>query len=206
MVTESRPPEYQFTWSVEPRSEPLRVVKYCPHCRCPRRFRCAYKFRVNANRKLIDVWLLFDCCHCGGTAKMAVIERSPVSRIEPSLLQAFEANDPHQALALACDPALLKRAGFSVEPHRPVIDGPRITAEDMSARSGQSRVLLIFRGSEMALKKVLAAQMAISRRDAQRLVDSGAIRCGPPTTLASGQRAVDIVIEWDAVRRILGGD
>jgi len=92
------------------------VFKFCPRCNGRRRFRCAYKFRVNANRKLVDVWLLFNCIRCDHTARLPVIERVPASRIGRTNLRAFEDNDRHLAVAAASNRSLLKRAGFSVVP------------------------------------------------------------------------------------------
>jgi hypothetical protein len=59
------------------------------------------------------VWLLFDCCSCGVTAKLSVLERVAVSRIGRARLQAFETNDPDEVTAAARDVALLRRAGFT---------------------------------------------------------------------------------------------
>ena len=115
MATEGNPSAYELVRSVEPRSRAIRVLKYCRLCRCRQRFRCRYKFRVNANRKLVDVWLLFNCARCSDTVKLPVLERVPVSRIGRSDLRAFEANDRQRAAAAASDLTLLKRGGFSVE-------------------------------------------------------------------------------------------
>ena len=93
-------------------TEDRQFVKRCPRCRCPRRHRSTNKFRVNANGKAIDVWLLFDCCVCGATAKLAVLQRVPVASIERARLLAFEANDADEAEAAARNPVLLRRAGF----------------------------------------------------------------------------------------------
>lgn len=95
-------------------TEDCQFVRRCQRCRCPRRFRCTDRFRVNANGKSIDVWLLFDCCSCGMTVKLPVLERVAVSRIGRARLEAFEANDPEEATAAACDVALLRRAGFTM--------------------------------------------------------------------------------------------
>ena len=115
MATEGNPSAYELVGSVEHGSRAIRVFKYCRRCRCRQRFRCLYKFRVNANRKLVDVWLLFNCACCSDTAKLPILERVPVSRIGRSELKAFEANDPQRAAAAASDLTLLKRGGFSVE-------------------------------------------------------------------------------------------
>jgi hypothetical protein len=60
------------------------------------------------------VWLLFDCCSCGVTAKVPVLERVAVSRIGRARLQAFDTNDPDEVTAAACDSTLLRRAGFTL--------------------------------------------------------------------------------------------
>lgn len=95
-------------------TEDCQFERRCQCCRCPRRFRCTNKFRVNANGKSIDVWLLFDCCSCGATAKLPVLERVGVSRIGRTRLRAFEASDPGEVTAAACDVALLRRAGLTM--------------------------------------------------------------------------------------------
>lgn len=118
MAIEGNPSARELVRSVERGSRAIRVFKYCRRCRCRQRFRCLYKFRVNANHKLVDVWLLFNCARCSDTAKLPVLERVPVSRIDRSDLKAFEANDPQRAAAAASDFTLLKRAGFSVETDR----------------------------------------------------------------------------------------
>jgi hypothetical protein len=63
------------------------------------------------------VWLLFDCCSCGATAKLPVLERVAVSRIGRARLQAFETSDPDEVTAAARDVALLRRAGFTMRKH-----------------------------------------------------------------------------------------
>ena len=94
-------------------TEDCRFIRRCQCCRCPRRFRCTNKFRLNANGKSIDVWLLFDCCSCGTTAKLPVLERVAVSKIGRARLHAFETNDPCEVTAAAGDATLLRRAGFT---------------------------------------------------------------------------------------------
>jgi len=44
------------------------IVKTCVSCRSTRH-RPTGKFRVNANHKLLDVWLLIRCDLCGRTSK-----------------------------------------------------------------------------------------------------------------------------------------
>lgn len=207
MATERRPPKFDFVWSVSPLpSEAIRVFRFCRRCGGRRCFRCTYRFRVNANRNLVDVWLLFNCVRCDQTAKLPVVERVPASRIGRDNLRAFEANDRQRAIAAARDLALLRRAGFSVESQRPAVKGPTLTVEDICERAGQSRALVIFRGPAVALEQVLAARTPVSRRQGRLLLLSAAVCCDRPSVLPSGETAVEMVIEWESVRRVLGRD
>jgi len=53
--------------------EPL-IRRRCLSCRWAQ-CRAYGKFRVNANHKLLDVWLLALCVGCGETVKLTVLER-----------------------------------------------------------------------------------------------------------------------------------
>lgn len=69
------------------------VVKACVACRGSRH-RPTGKVRVNANGKLLDVWLLISCEQCGRTSKVPVHERMHVSALDHERLVRYENNDP----------------------------------------------------------------------------------------------------------------
>jgi len=95
------------TWVVMPTCLPT-VLRRCPACRSER-FRANGKFRVNANHKLLDAWLLVLCTGCGDTAKLTVLERMNVRSVRPELLDRMHANDPDLAAELLQDPVLQRR-------------------------------------------------------------------------------------------------
>jgi hypothetical protein len=94
-------------WLVRPADFPTirRRCRTCPSTE----YRTRGRFRVNANRKLLDVWLLALCVQCGHTVKLTVLERFPVRRIEPTMLGGFHDNAPALAAALLADPRLAHR-------------------------------------------------------------------------------------------------
>src|SRR5690606_31563840 len=51
------------------------------------------RFRVNANGKLLHVWLLVRCRGCDRTVKLTVHERTPVSSLAPAELDGYHRND-----------------------------------------------------------------------------------------------------------------
>ncbi|MGC0327509.1 hypothetical protein RKD23_000499 [Streptomyces sp. SAI-170] len=73
------------------------------------RFRAPGKFRVNANHKAIDAWLLVLCTGCGDTAKLTVFERRNVRTVRPELLDLLHDNDLGLTAELLQDPVLQRR-------------------------------------------------------------------------------------------------
>ncbi|MFE9216178.1 DUF1062 domain-containing protein [Streptomyces lavendulae] len=100
-------------WVVMPTCLPT-VLRRCPAC-AGDRFRANGKFRVNANHKLLDAWLLVLCTACGDTAKLTVLERTHVRSIRPELLDRMHDNDPGLAAELLQDPALRRRNRIALD-------------------------------------------------------------------------------------------
>ena len=73
------------------------------------------KFRVNANHKLLDVWLLALCTQCGETIKLTVMDRAHVRSIEPAMLNGFHENVPSVAAKLLADPRLAQRNDIALD-------------------------------------------------------------------------------------------
>ncbi|MFI9610569.1 DUF1062 domain-containing protein [Streptomyces sp. NPDC052023] len=102
-----------FTWVVMPTCLPL-VLRRCHAC-VSGRFRASGKFRVNANHKLIDAWLLVLCSTCGETAKLTVLERVNVRSVRPELLDRLHDNDPGLTAELLRDPVVRRRNRIALD-------------------------------------------------------------------------------------------
>jgi hypothetical protein len=100
-------------WVVVPTCLPL-VRRRCHAC-ASERFRASGKFRVNANHKLIDAWLLALCIGCEETAKLTVLERMNVRSIQPELLDRLHDNDPGLIVELLQDPAVQRRNRIALD-------------------------------------------------------------------------------------------
>ena len=84
------------------------VVRRCHSCPSAR-FRAGGEFRVNANHKLLDAWLLALCTGCGQTTKLSVLERVTVRSVRPELLDRLHHNDPGLAARVLQDPIVQRR-------------------------------------------------------------------------------------------------
>lgn len=100
-------------WVVVPTCLPL-VLRRCHACGSER-FRANGKFRVNANHKLIDAWLLALCTACGATEKLTVLERMNVRSVRPELLDRLHDNDPGLAAELLQDPVVRRRNRIALD-------------------------------------------------------------------------------------------
>ncbi|MER7897837.1 DUF1062 domain-containing protein [Streptomyces sp. NPDC096046] len=98
---------------VAPTCLPL-VIRRCHAC-ASRRFRADGAFRVNANHKLIDAWLLALCTSCEETAKLTVLERMRVRSVRPELLDRLHGNDPVPAAELLQDPVVRRRNRIALD-------------------------------------------------------------------------------------------
>ncbi|MFB9361278.1 DUF1062 domain-containing protein [Actinoplanes nipponensis] len=157
------------------------IVKDCPSCRAPRHHPTG-KFRVNANGKLLDVWMLIGCERCDRTSKIAVHERVQVRAIAGDLLRGFENNDPALVRRLAMDAGLARRAAYRLD-----WGGAWELETDLpfhDLRGGEPASLEVVVRFELPapirVEKLLTAGFGLSRPAVRGMVDSGRIRLPRP--------------------------
>lgn len=90
------------------------IVKACLSCGANRHHPSG-KFRVNANGKLLDVWLLVWCDSCGSTWKIPIHERVNVRALESSRRMMFENNDPAAVRELVMNASLASKAMYRLD-------------------------------------------------------------------------------------------
>ncbi|HEY7485034.1 MAG TPA: DUF1062 domain-containing protein [Streptosporangiaceae bacterium] len=101
-------------WVVRRTRLPL-LSSRCAHCRSESATTGEGRFRVNANGKLLDVWLLVRCVSCDRTRKLTVHERAPVRSFTPAALDGYRANDPGLVASTLLDPLLARRNRFTLD-------------------------------------------------------------------------------------------
>ena len=110
----SSQPHTVLPWVVRRTRLPLLSLR-CVDCRSESATTGEGRFRVNANRNLLDVWLLVRCVSCGRTSKLTVHERAPVRSFDPAKLDGYHANDPELVASRLLDPLLARRNHFSLD-------------------------------------------------------------------------------------------
>ncbi|MEU5942869.1 DUF1062 domain-containing protein [Micromonospora sp. NPDC047548] len=157
------------------------IVKTCVSCRSTRH-RPTGKIRVNANHKLLDVWLLICCDLCGRTSKIPVHERINVRALDNERLLRFENNDPAMVRQLTMDATLAHKAAYQLDwtgtwqldTDIPFYDLQREDAAPLE-------VIIRFElPAPIRVEKLLTAGFGLSRPAVRGMVDSGRIRLPLP--------------------------
>lgn len=156
-------------WTIAPGTAPRPLIN-CNRCGTVKAYRCSDKFRVNANGKRIDVWLIYRCIDCDNSWNFGIFERCNRRDIEPTLLAALESNDPALTRRHAFDVlALRSRVGrveeFSdVAVHKHRLGGEGATALEIG--------LALEMPTSLRLDRLLAGELGISRSRLQALEEN----------------------------------
>ncbi|MCI8624435.1 MAG: DUF1062 domain-containing protein [Provencibacterium sp.] len=112
----------QVTWKLRCLSLPA-VERYCKRCGTRTVFTCSGQFRVNAQKKLLDIWLIYQCARCGTTWNAEILSRVSSRTLAAGQLEDFCCNSSVLAWRYAADWKLLRRLG--AEPFLPeyVVEG-----------------------------------------------------------------------------------
>ena len=158
-------------WEVQTAGTPA-VYKYCKRCGIKTEFICSKLFRVNAQQKSLDIWLIFKCSNCDTTWNMTIYSRVNPRSLNYSILEKYTNNDTELAVLHAVDSALLKRNG--VEPVQPEIN---IIGNDFNLSEPATIYLSTNFPLEVKISAILRDKMNLSRSTFDRFCKNGNIVC-----------------------------
>ena len=105
--------ETTFTWEIEVKNTPL-LIKKCSHCDGDR-FYCSDKFRMNAQKKNIDVWQIYRCVKCDNTCNMTLLSRTKPNLIDKKLFHSFSMNDREAAWQYASSAGMASKNKLQID-------------------------------------------------------------------------------------------
>jgi hypothetical protein len=159
----------RVAWIVRP-LEGQKIVKRCPGCEMKRNFASSGAFRVNAQKKTIDVWHIYKCERCGNTWNIEVIARTNRRKINPELYNSYLQNDEDEARRKTFDYGLLARNRAELaSPPDFAVDGPGLDELAGRARINLTSEFLL----PIRLERVLVKKFGLSRRQLVQLIESG---------------------------------
>ncbi|MFS0861965.1 DUF1062 domain-containing protein [Fredinandcohnia sp. 179-A 10B2 NHS] len=156
--------------------ETPKVIRNCSKCKKSSEFYCSDKFRVNANQKVVDVWLIYNCTACEGTWNFPILSRIHVNKVDPKLHQKFMNNDKETIWYYAFQSSRLRRlcndvnTNIRYEVRKGELDS---TSKDQTIR------LLNQYDFGLRIDKLLAEILGISRSKINAFAQDGLLLLNP---------------------------
>lgn len=157
-------------WLIKPKSSPV-VRKNCSKCGKKTHFINSKKFRVNANGKNIDIWLIFNCEHCKSNWNMTIHERVNPKSLAPTLYSKFLSNDQALAEEMGSDMKLhVKNKSACVYLDQEYHIEERILSHEanLGGSAFQEITLKCPLAITVRLDKLLSEQLGLSRSQVQK--------------------------------------
>lgn len=190
-------------WAITPEIAPRPLIN-CNRCGGVKAYRCSEKFRVNANGKRIDVWLIYRCIDCDNSWNFGILERCNRRDIEPALLRALESNDPALARRHAFDVVALRSRVGRVEEFPDVAVHKQRHGDTGESATALELKLGLEMPTSLRLDRLLANGLGISRSRLQALEDRRLLVIDPDGAKALRKPArdgaairIDLVAEPD---------
>lgn len=101
-------------WTVVPQETTL-VRRTCPKCGQHSEYINTKKFRVNANGKHVDIWLIYQCKACKSTWNVSIFERVLVEGLDEGLYKRLMENDEALANDYGFNRNLLSPYGITMD-------------------------------------------------------------------------------------------
>ncbi len=192
-------------WTVKPLNTP-RPRLFCSGCGKSESFNSSGRFRLNANGKRLDAWLLYRCITCATTWKRPLVERRNLQTLDPAFLQALQSNDPLLAESVAFDLAGLQAFTGQIE----VCSETLVRKTPLNGRiSGCARLEIQFAipcSTALRTDRLLARELGLSRGRIEKLERQGRLIVAGPARKklrrppVDGMRlSFDLSAESDAV-------
>ena len=98
----------KYQWELVPENLPI-VKRGCPKCNEKTNYINSEKFRINANKNNIDIWLIYKCEKCKSTWNMTIYERIKPCNISKHDYDKFLSNDRELAREYAFNSSIYSK-------------------------------------------------------------------------------------------------
>lgn len=181
----------KIIWEVQSLSL-LPVLKYCKKCGRKNLFACSRQFRVNAQRRYLDIWLIYKCCDCNTTWNAAVYSRISPQAIKPQLLDEFYKNDNELVEKYAMDSQFLQENGAEVGLPQYSVIGDCFSLNETVQLEIKSKYSLSVKVSSVVRSKLL-----LSEKEYLQLITSGKIKSFPNQDLKKCKLKEGVTLVFD---------
>lgn len=181
----------KIIWEVQSLSF-LPVLRYCKKCGKKNLFACSRQFRVNAQRRYLDIWLIYKCRDCNTTWNAAVYSLISPQAIKPRLLDGFYKNDNELVEKYAMDSLFLQENGAEAGLPEYSVIGECFSLNETVQLEIKSKYPLSVKVSSVVRSKLL-----LSEKEYLRLIASGKIKSLPGQDLKKCKVKDGITLVFD---------
>lgn len=152
-------------------SSPPKTLRHCKKCGAKTEYISSGLFRVNAQQKSLDIWLVYRCVHCKTTWNLPIHSRINPKSISANLLAKFTNNDAKLALQYAMDAELLKRNGAETEtpPYK-------ISGEIIDFTQDTKVQIICPHPLKVRVSKIIRQKLSLSKKAFDKLASKGFIQ------------------------------
>lgn len=160
----------KMIWEVSYYNSPP-VVRYCKKCGKKEEFINSGNFRVNAQGKYLDIWLIYKCSKCSATWNVTLYSRVNPKSLTPELLDKFHNNNMELANECGMNIELMKRNGAET-----LLPSYEIRGEVFPLHMPTELHILSPYPSCIKVSTVIRKKMGISTKDFEDRIRNGWIR------------------------------
>jgi hypothetical protein len=175
-------------WKVEYCASPT-VLRYCKKCGKRREYICSGEFRINAQQKALDIWLIYKCVHCNTTWNSTIFSHVSPQQLGTNILERFHSNDETLAMQYAMNIPLLQRNGVEIKMPAYQVIGENISLEEAVNIKIQSQYFL-----PLKISSILRTKLGISQREFYRLLLDNRVHSNTQQDLKKCKLSSEIII------------
>lgn len=167
----------EYIWEIKVKNTPA-LKRKCNHCSCSR-FYCSDKFRMNSQKRNIDVWLIYRCVECDSTYNLAILSRTKPELIKKDLFVKFSGNDESIAWEYAFSSETVRKNSVELD-YTSVeyeIQHDNISVDDILSSENEVITFRVRTRYEFGLKlsSVIRLCLGLSANQLDRMVETKAI-------------------------------
>lgn len=200
----------EYIWEIKVKTTPA-LKRKCNHCSSDR-FYCSNKFRMNAQKKNIDVWLIYRCVECDSTYNLTILSRTKPELIKKELFLKFSENNEDLAWQYAFSPETARKNNVELD----------ISSVEYEIRHENLSISDILEGDEemvafkvqtryefgLKLSSVIRVCLGLSANQLARMIEAGVIftREGYPLKKHKARDGDVVLINKEKLQKLFTGE
>ncbi|WP_410470564.1 DUF1062 domain-containing protein [Enterococcus sp.] len=146
------------------------ITRHCKKCNVDTEFSCSERFRINAQGKYLDVWLIYNCKKCKTSWNSTILSRIHTNKLDADLLALFQENDLTLSKKYGTDKATLKKNGVVIQSIEYQVLGDLFELDEEVAVTIQTEYPL-----DIKLFTILKEKLSLSNNELHHLIAKGKI-------------------------------